>query len=894
MKKNYVLLSSLALCGAFGIAAAADVAELDIIIRDFPVTHPDFENFQEEASVNFNGTWTYGGFADDVNWQTKRQNNSTWGCGNEKNTGLGIQIGTDGWPISVNPIAAPTFANTGSQLPIYLQTKLSASTVTYYGEWTCSGKKWRGYHHEAPAGCSNDWEQPVYVTPGMVHQYLSFDVALGDDMMYEPKILKVRDACDNQKFEEWFAGDGARTNTTLQLPKVVGTTNMYEVDYNWNNGGYFPLDEIDANNNWIGPKQVMHWNADGSSYTEAAAGYGAQSLSIFCPPYQYEWAATQADYMGSNTAGLCNAWLANGGPRNPNAAVVAAQSNAIGLRHLRNYGFTMMGYAKFKYKKGGAEVFEFAGDDDMWIYVDGVLAVDLGGTHLAAPGKADMDFLSANGHGCHEGMPLAGNTAAGENCDRDVDGSWKDGTWHHLHFFYADRQTDGSNMRIKSSLSELAPSRYGQPVIGDATITPENGEWVVSLILNTGLSEQTVASMQASAAAGGTDGSTAVIVRRPITDGDGNITGYQTFVYGMTSFEFGADKGNEGVVYKMSGALYAVDPVTGAINYAEPQLPQSGDEFSFNYPITDPTVEGYIPGITDSPWILANPITSASGLSTTGPTWSGSQLKASISDNFQVVDNTIDRPSFNVDAMLQNIGKSAGDELPKSATGEILISVLPPAAGAALNGVDGWMKDASTEAGKTNQQLYGSAFESVPGAGPIDVSGMSHGTGDAADVMWIKNKAGNTNAYCYAQNGVESCASISFWTSRPFQVNVRVFDHLGHFISQYTESVSEKEMRDLANAQAGIVGSGSCASKPTFSGVLASVKLYPISQNGRKIASGPYIYQVALIKESWDVSEVADKKPYCFQYAGASSPIGEEAYARSSFSKTLGYRRIGK
>lgn len=865
-----LFVSSLALFGAFGIVSAqapvAKVAELDIVIRDFEVTHPDFENFSQEASVNLNASWVYPGYQDDPNWVAKRADNVSWGCGNKDNPTLGAQIGTDGWPIN-----SANFQNL-STLPPYLKAKVSAGAPIEYGE--CPGGTWRGYAHESKCG-SLAWQEAVYVTPGMVQTYLQFPVA-GEDMMYEPVIVKNRNACDNQYFEQWFQGNTKRTNTVLALPEVPNSINIYEVDYNWNNGGYFPLDVVDGANNWGG-------SLDGSDQ------YGPQSLSIFCPPYQYKYADTQADYTGANTYGLCQAWLANGGPKNPNAAMAAAQANGVlGSRHLRNYGFTMMGYAKFKYKKGGGEVFEFTGDDDMWIFVDGVLVVDLGGTHLAAPGKADMDFLSMNSHGCHPGEPLSANVAPGENCNLGPDGSWTDGSWHHLHFFYADRQTDGSNMKIRSSLSELAPSRYGQPMIGEATVTPVEGQWVTNLILNTPLADHTIAAIQSSASVGGVP----VIVRRPITQTDaaGNVTiiGYEQYAYKVDSFEFGADKGADGVIYKMTGLLYPIDPVTGTIDYSAGVIPQSGDEMSFNYPITDPTVEGYIKGVTDNPWIVGNPITGTNGLSTAGPSWGTSQLKASIAENFDVVDKTIDRPDFNVDGMLNASGHAAGDELPKNATGELLVSVLPLEAGDFPMGVDGWLTQISPDGKKTNQDYYATAELGNPFQDGAMIAGDRNGAP-------ISVKSGSGKAYCYVDDkGVESCASISFWVSRPFQVNVRVFDHLGHFISQYTEEMSSEEMQALALSSGKQETSGTCAGKPTFSGALVSVKLYPISQNGRKVGSGPYIYQVSLIKESWAMPADGSGKPYCFFYAGGSSPIGEEAYERSSFSKTLGYRRVTK
>jgi fibro-slime domain-containing protein len=114
----------------------------------------------------------------------------------------------------------------------------------------------------------------------------------------------------------------------------------------------------------------------------------------------------------------------------------------------------MMGYAKFKYKSENQspahEYLQFAGNDDMWIYVDGVLAVDLGGTHLAAPGYIDVEQLAQNNHGCHEGEPLANYS----NCVQNTE-SWQSDTWHHIHFFYANRQSNYSNFMLQSSIAEL-------------------------------------------------------------------------------------------------------------------------------------------------------------------------------------------------------------------------------------------------------------------------------------------------------------------------------------------------------------------------------------------------------------------------------------------------------
>jgi fibro-slime domain-containing protein len=62
-----------------------------------------------------------------------------------------------------------------------------------------------------------------------------------------------------------------------------------------------------------------------------------------------------------------------------------------GVSH--NYSFTTEIHTTFQYN--GGEVFQFDGDDDVWIFINGKLAADLGGVHEEAQASVDLDQQAA-------------------------------------------------------------------------------------------------------------------------------------------------------------------------------------------------------------------------------------------------------------------------------------------------------------------------------------------------------------------------------------------------------------------------------------------------------------------------------------------------------------------
>ena len=115
-------------------------------------------------------------------------------------------------------------------------------------------------------------------------------------------------------------------------------------------------------------------------------------------------------------------------------------------------------------------IFEFTGDDDFWLYVDGELVIDLGGIHSAVPGSVNFRTGRVNVNGkwttlrklfesnYRKRNPGASDSEAAEFLGRYFEeGStvFRDNTNHTMNLFYMERGAGASNLHMRFNLAAI-------------------------------------------------------------------------------------------------------------------------------------------------------------------------------------------------------------------------------------------------------------------------------------------------------------------------------------------------------------------------------------------------------------------------------------------------------
>ena len=202
-----------------------------------------------------------------------------------------------------------------------------------------------------------------------------------------------------------------------------------------------------------------------------------------------------------------------------------------GFNEGNEFYFGMYGVAEFYQPVGGQVngedmIFEFTGDDDMVVYIDGVLVLDLGGIHDAQSGYINFATGVVGYTNQTTGNAVNWNYTTIKKqynlAEKSTSTSWKeiqvtkpdgktekrevfaDGTSHKLQMFYMERGAGASNLKIKVNIPPIPDGSVNiqKKVVGLNAAQAKKEEYTLKLSTKTGNNSWQAAANQSYTVSG--------------------------------------------------------------------------------------------------------------------------------------------------------------------------------------------------------------------------------------------------------------------------------------------------------------------------------------------------------------------------------------------------------
>lgn len=259
------------------------------------------------------------------------------------------------------------------------KTTRNESSITLYRKQTGPGYEGKGFYFTEEA---NNKPEDQYIPAfskwdgtqdpsGTAMQQYSYYSGLAADRLSESTNAPFSNSVNAANL---FATDGSNTGytsvyTNVQVPFVY-EDGYYELNSD-KNAVYFANDNVASN-----AKMNI---ADKPAAFQYEGSYGGGYYAGFQP------------FNTLNSRNEVNAFLGNEPSQQKETAYAINGDTTYGFGMVTTVNFQMTDDGKTDGKNGREDIiFEFSGDDDVWVYVDGVLALDIGGTHDAIQGTINF------------------------------------------------------------------------------------------------------------------------------------------------------------------------------------------------------------------------------------------------------------------------------------------------------------------------------------------------------------------------------------------------------------------------------------------------------------------------------------------------------------------------